>query len=113
MQYTKHIAIHDYKMMQFMMYLFHNSKGHPPSPITCQSSVDDVSVHSYAAGSKINDGVERAISSSSSFMSASMLAKRGVLKYLSPVSGNMATMTEPAAAFFAVSTAAHTERGLN
>lgn len=70
-------------------------------------------MHSHAAGSKINDGVDRAISSSSSFMSASMLAKRGVLRYLSPVSGNIATMTEPAGAFFAVSTAAHTKMGVS
>jgi len=37
-------------------------------------------------------------------MSAAILANKGVLKYLSPVSGSMATITDPSGAFFAVST---------
>jgi hypothetical protein len=52
-------------------------------------------------------GVDLAISSSSSFISAAILAKSGVLRYRSPVSGSIATNTEPSGAFFAVSTAAH------
>ena len=97
--------------MQFMLFAqCYSSYFHHPRLIRRKFAVD-VSMHPHAAGSKMNDGVERAISSSSSFISASMLAKRGVLKYLSPVSGNIATMTEPTGAFLAVSTAAHTIKG--
>mmetsp|Transcript_19713 Transcript_19713/g.35446 ORF Transcript_19713/g.35446 Transcript_19713/m.35446 type:complete len:168 (+) Transcript_19713:70-573(+) len=59
-------------------------------------------------GSRIQLGVDLAISNSSSFISAEILANNGVLKYLSPVSGSMATNTDPSGAFLAVSTAAHT-----
>ena len=63
--------------------------------------------HSY--GSRIQLGVDLAISSSSSFISASMSAKSGVLRYLSPVSASIATRTDPSGDFLAVSTAAHME----
>mmetsp|Transcript_42538 Transcript_42538/g.134191 ORF Transcript_42538/g.134191 Transcript_42538/m.134191 type:complete len:203 (+) Transcript_42538:638-1246(+) len=58
-------------------------------------------------GTSWKEGVEVAISSSSSFMSASMSAKSGVERYRSPVSGSMASMTDPSGAFLAVSSAAH------
>mmetsp|Transcript_1213 Transcript_1213/g.3073 ORF Transcript_1213/g.3073 Transcript_1213/m.3073 type:complete len:232 (+) Transcript_1213:125-820(+) len=62
----------------------------------------------YSAGSRMWLGVDRAISSSSSFMSASMLAKSGVDRYRSPVSGSMQTIVDPSSAFLAVSRAAQT-----
>ena len=54
-------------------------------------------------------GVDLEISTSSSFMSTLMDANKGVDRYRSPVSANMATKTDPSGAFLAISTAAYME----